>query len=213
MKKKSSIVPQLKALVLQEKRKYSLVLAIFLFGLLLGSITSACAKAETAQEMKLYFDRFFSSYMIQGTVKSEAFRLSLMNYLQFALWLWISGWLIWLLPLGFFQCMLKGFRTGFTVTYIIQCYPFKGILLSAIAILPQNLLMLPALCFYLVSQMQFATDRRLIRKGGASSVVKKQIYGHHGIMTGLFLLLLLLCSLIEGYIVPTLLQPLSGFFL
>ncbi len=213
MKKRTAIISHMKTSIVQERRKHILILTIFLGGLLLGSITSVCASAETTQEMQLYFNRFFSAYMIQGTAKSEAFRLSLVNYLQFALWIWASGWFIWLLPLGFFQCMLKGFRTGFTITYLIQCYPLKGILLNAIAILPQNLLFLPALCFYLVSQIQFATDRKLIRKGGISRVLKNQIYGHHSIMTVIFLSALLLCALIEGYIVPTLLQPLCGFFL
>lgn len=213
MKKRTVFSLNLKSKLLEEKRKCILVLTIFFFGLLLGGITSVCAKVETTQEMQQYFHKFFSAYMIQGSAKSEAFYLSLMNYLQFALWIWASGWYFWLLPLGFFQCMLKGFRTGFTITYLIQCYPLKGILLNAIAILPQNLLLLPALCLYLISQVQFALDRKLIRKSAISTTIKKQIYAHHGIMTGMFLVVLLVCALIEGYIVPTLLQPLCGFFL
>ncbi len=213
MKKRTAFSLNLKGKLIQEKRKCILVFIIFFFGLLLGGITSVCANVETTHEMQEYFHKFFSAYMIQGSAKSEAFYLSLMNYLQFALWIWISGWYLWLLPLGFFQCMLKGFRTGFTITYLIQCYPLKGILLNAIAILPQTLLLLPALCLYLISQVQFALDRKLMRKSAVSATIKKQIYGHHCIMTGIFLIILLLCSLIEGYIVPTLLQPLCGFFL
>lgn len=213
MKKSNPTLTKLKASILREKRRYLFALGLFLVGILLGSITSACADSSTTEEIKGYLKRFFSAYMIQGTAKSEAFRLSLMNHLQFALWLWISGWFLCLLPIGFFQTVLKGFRTGFTITYLIQCYHFKGILLSLIAILPQNLILLPAICFYLVYLLQFSSDRRHIRKGNVPAVVKKQIYGHHGIMTGIFLLLLLLCALIEGYIVPTLLQPLCGFFL
>lgn len=212
MKKKADFHLRIKTLLFHEKRKLVLILTLFLFGLILGSISSATVDTDTAQETQECISRFFSAFMIQGTVKKDAFFLSLSSALQNAFWLWMSGWSLWLLPLGFFQCLSKGFRTGFTAASMFRCYPLKGILLNAIALLPQTILILPALSLYLISQVQFAADRKQFGKCTTPSSVKKRVYLHHAAATALFLLTLLVIAFIDGYIVPTLLQPLCGFF-
>lgn len=204
---------QIKPMVIQEKKRYLFVLLLFLAGILLGSLRSAWMDAVSTEEIKTYFDRFFSAYALQGTAKSEAFRLSLINYASLFLCLWLSGWSLWLLPVGIFQVILKGYRTGYTITYLLKCYHLKGLLVTTLGIIPQSLILLPALCFYLVCQTRFAINVTHLKKTVLSSAVKKQIYGNHIIKTLMFLFLLLFCSFIEGYIVPTLLQPFCGIFL
>jgi stage II sporulation protein M len=213
MKKKDAIIVRAQAIFREEKRNYLWILLLFVLGLLLGCIAAASSKPEAVGELKNYFDRFFSVLMLQGSVKSEAFQLSLMSHFFFAFWLWVCGWSVWSLPVGFLQVFLKGFRNGFTLTSLCLCYRFKGILFALIAILPQQLLLLPAVCVYLVSQIHFASDRSRLRRGIMSPELKRQVYGHHTIVTGCFLLFLLLIALMEGYVTPTLLQPLCNFFL
>ncbi|MBQ2614241.1 MAG: stage II sporulation protein M [Clostridia bacterium] len=213
MKTKDTIMIRIQELFREEKRNYLLILLLFLLGLLLGCVAAASSKPEAVGELKNYFDRFFSVLMLQGSVKSEAFLLSLMSHFFFAFWLWVCGWSVWSLPVGFLQVFLKGFRTGFTLTCLCLCYRLKGVLFTLIAILPQQLLLLPVICVYLVSQIHFARDRSCLRRGIMSPELKRQVYGHHILMTGLFLSFLFIISLMEGYVTPTLLQPLCNFFL
>ena len=193
------------------RRAYLITAAVFLLGILAGSISAASGGGNA--EAKAYFDRFLSGYPLQGAAHSEIFQLSLMNYLPMAVLLWCSGWFFFLLPLGAFQIGIKGFKTGFTICYLMQCYHLKGALLALLSVLPQNLILIPALCFYMVYQTKFAADRRHLKYLNHASPVKRQVYLHNVIMTGIFLSLLLLCALIESFIVPTLLQPVCGLFL
>ncbi len=213
MKKNFSLFYEIKSNILQEKRRYFFVILLFGVGILFGSLGAACLESSAVAEMKSYFDRFFSAYTLQGTAKKEAFRLSLLNYGQLLFWFWLSGWSLWLIPVSMFQVILKGFRTGYTITYLIKCYHLKGTFITFLAILPQNLVLLPILCFYTVFLLQFATDRKNLKKNILSPTIKKQIYGNHAIITLLVMLLLLFCAFIEGYIVPTMLQPFCRIFL
>jgi len=207
------ILIQFKQTMLREKKRYLLIFSLFLLGILIGSISSALSDNLNIEDARNSLNRVFTAYMMQGTQKSEAFRLSLFNQLSFAFWLWICGWHRFLLPVGMLQTALKGFRTGFTITYLCQCYQGKGILLTIFSILPSSLLMLPALCFYLACQIQFAKDRQAIQNRQMSGSRKRTIYLHHVITTFVFLVHLILIAILDGYLVPTILQPLCGYFL
>ena len=208
---KKNFVSKLTQEFADNKRLYIPVVMLFFLGILIGTISALTSSSDA--DVKNYFDRFISAYPLQGAGRSEIFRLSLLNYLHLAALLWISGWFVWLLPLGAIQIGLKGFRTGFTIAYLLKCYQWRGFLLALMAILPQSIILIPALCFFPVYQIKFAADRRIILKGGASAVLKRQIYCHNLAMTSIFLLMLLLCALIEGYVIPTLLQPVCGLFI
>ncbi len=213
MRKQLNITTKCTRELSDNKRQYALAAGLFLLGILIGSIAAITSKRADSAEMKAYFDRFLSAYPLQGAARSEIFQISMLNYLRLAALMWIAGWLVWLLPLGALQVGIKGFRTGFTVAYLLRCYQLRGILLAVISILPQNLILIPALCFFMVYQIKFAADRRHLRGVGAGSALKRQVYGHNLAMTGVFLALLLICALIEGYIVPTMLQPVCGLFI
>ncbi len=195
----------------QNKRRYFVVSAVFFIGIVGGAWTSSCSELVT--DVRQYVTSFMSSYTLSGAAKNNVFQLSLLNYIKFAFFLWVSGWYRWLFPLCFLQVFSKGFRTGFTVACFVQCYSLKGILLSFITLLPQNLIFLPALLFFSVYQFQFLSDRRYLVGGNGNKNFQKQIYGKNVFYCVLFLILLFLCALIEGYLVPVCLQPLCSVFI
>ena len=213
MKKQISLFYELKSNFLQEKRRYIFVLLLFGAGILFGSLSAVCLESTGVADMKSYFNSFFSAYALQGIAKKEAFRISLLNYGQLFFWLWLSGWSFWLFPISIFQVILKGFRTGYTITYLIKCYHFRGIFITILAILPQNLVLLPVLCFYTVFLIRFRADRSNLKKNILSPAIKNQIYGNHAIITLLVVLFLLFCAFIEGYVVPTMIQPFCRIFI
>ncbi len=194
----------------QNHRRYLLIFCLFLIGILCGTLMVATTTSST--DIQEYVDSFLSSYSLQGVDKSRVFRLSVWNYLRFLFFLWISGWYPWLFPLCFLQVFSKGFRIGLSVTCFIQCYSFRGILLSVLTLLPQNLLFLPALVFFSVYQFQFLSDRRYILAGCGNKSFSKQVYIRNLFCCILFLFVILLCSLIEGYLIPSWLQIFCSFF-
>ncbi len=194
----------------QHRRHYLWITGIFILGIILG--TAAAVASDDKSQIRDYFDLFLSAYPLQGAAQSEIFKLSLLNYLQLALMIWVSGWYLWLLPLGILQVAAKGFRTGFTISCLLQCYQFRGALLAFLSLLPQNLIFLPALCFFTVYQFQFLSDRRYLAANAGQTVFKKQVYRKNAVFFACFMLLLIVCALTEGYVIPTLLHPLCGFF-
>ncbi len=195
----------------REKGKYISIITLFLLGMTLGSLLSSLS--GSLSQIQNYVDTFLSSYSLQGTVKQQVFFISLFNYGKFAFFLWISGWHTWLFPLCFLQVLSKGFRIGYTIACFVQCYHFRGIIFSLLTLLPQNLLFLPALFYFSVYQFHFLAERKLILTGKSSSSTQKETYGKNAIFLFFFLFLLFLCALIEGYLVPTMLQPLCKFMM
>ncbi len=196
---------------IREKRKYILLIGIFLIGVISGTVSSALN--DTMTELQSYIDTFLSAYSIQGTAKSQVFFISLLNYLKFAFFLWISGWYLWLIPLCVLQVFSKGFRIGYTVACFIRCYHIKGIILSLLTMLPQNFIFLPGMFFFAVYQFHFLSSRRTLLSGKHSAGHQKNIYLKNVVLLLMFLLLILFCSILEGYVIPTLLQPLCKFML
>ncbi len=191
-------------------RRYLFISGLFLVGILCGTMMAATTNLLT--DVQEYVESFLSSYSLQGVDKSRVFRLSIWNYLRFFFFLWISGWYPWLFPLCFLQVFSKGFRIGLSVSCFIQCYSFRGILLSVLTLLPQNLLFLPALVFFSVYQFQFLSDRQTILSGCGNQNFSKQVYGRNLFCCIFFLFIMLLCSLIEGYLIPSWLQIFCSFF-
>lgn len=189
------------------KNKYFLFLLLFTSGIALGTVCSLFS--DSSEEIKNYVNTFLSSYSLQGTVKSRVFFLSFLNYGKFIFFLWVSGWYLWLFPLCFLQVFTKGFRIGFTVACFLQILYFRGILFSLITLLPQNLIFLPALFFFSVYQFEFLSDRKLLLSGKNSSNYKNRCYQKNIFFLVILILLSLLCALIEGYVIPTLLLPFS----
>ena len=194
----------------QNKRLYTSVIFLFFAGIIIGTITAV--SASSFEEAKSYFDRFLSAYTLQGIGNIEVVRLSLLGYLRLAFILWCSGWFMWLLPVGALQIAFKGFSTGYTIACLMRCYQWRGFIMAFTAIMPQSVVLIPAICFFGVYHLKFYADRRLIVKGNAAGALKKQIYGHNLVMTGIFLIMLLLCAVIESYAVPAFFKPICGLF-
>lgn len=195
--------------LIANKRLYISVIILFFAGIVIGTSSASTGSADDA---KNFFDRFLSAYTLQGVGGSEVFRLSLLGYLRFAFILWCSGWFVWLLPVGALQIGAKGFCVGYTIACLMRCYQWRGFVISFAAIMPQILALIPAVCFFGVYQLKFSADRRLIAKGNANAALKRQIYCNNLVMTGLFLIMLTLCALIESYAVPVLIKPICGLF-
>lgn len=192
------------------KNKYLIMILMFLIGVVLGAVTSETS--NSSMQIKDYVNRFTSSYLLHGTIKNQVFLLSLLNYSKYIFFLWISGWYSWLFPLCFLQVFTKGFRIGFTITCFIKILSFRGILISVLTLLPQNLMFLPALFFFSVYQFQFLSERREILSGKNNLNHQMNCYKRNLFYFFLFATISLLCALIEGYLVPAILQSSSFLF-
>ncbi len=195
----------------KNKRKYILFISIFFLGILFGTIMTAISNSFS--EIQTYVDTFLSSYSLHGTSKKQVFLLSIQNYIKFSFFLWVSGWHPWVFPLCFLQVFSKGFRIGYTTACFVQCYRLKGIILSFTTLLLQNTIFLPAMLASAVYQFQFLSDRKYIIARKTSPEFRKQLYLKYIVCLFFYSIILILCSFLEGYVIPVLLRPLCRFWL
>ncbi len=194
----------------KDRKKYFALVLIFIFGTILGSLHLSVSKNNT--ETQTAIKNFISAYSLHGVVRKDVFLLSFSNYLKLLAFLWISGWHPLLLPIGFVQIFMKGFRIGFTVSCFITYYHLKGVLFAALTTLPQNLLFLPALFYFSVYQIHFASVRKSFQIEKANFPLQKETYIKNFFLLLIFMSVISLCSVIEGYITPTFIHPFCQFF-
>ena len=181
---------------------------LFFIGILTGSIFAATS--DNYFKIRDSFAIFWSAYPMQSAAHSDILQSSLLHYLQLAVLLWLSGWSGWLLPVGVIQIIAKSFRTGYVVACLLRAYSLRGMAIALLSLLPQNLILIPALCFDGVYQISFFKERRYIAGNPGQHTLKRQIYRRNAKVTLLFLLLLFFCAWLESYVVPVLLHAICG---
>ena len=115
--------------------------------------------------------------------------------------IWILGLSIIGLPVIIIILFLKGFVVGFTVGFLVEQWATKGLLFAIAAVLPQNILLIPAFVFASVAGIAFSlklVQSRFYQRGGS-------LYHHFLSYSGLTLLVavvIVVAAFIEGYVSP-----------
>lgn len=187
------------------------VLTVFciMSGTVIGSLSAASISGERFDALSGYMNNFLSAYGIQSANRSEIFLFSLYANIKILLFMWVSGLWIGFIPIGLLQLGIKGYKLGFTVAFLIQLYGGKGIMLILVSLLSQVLFLIPALMFFAVFNLKFAVELRRIRLRG--NLPDKDVYFKNFLALLFVLIILVLCSLIDAFIVPTVLKPVSLF--
>jgi stage II sporulation protein M len=201
-----------KAIVKQIKNNallYFLVLVFFIAGITAGAFTVDALSSVQKEELVNYFQSFFS-VLNSETVKSAAvFKQSLANNVQFILLIWILGITIIGIPLILMIVGIKGFIIGFSVSFLVEGMGVRGLLFALVSILPQNLLIVPAVVVAGVMGISFSLsmlNRRKIRH-------KKSFSSEFLLYSVNFLTIFFIVtvgSLIEGYITPVFMKLFSN---
>ena len=193
--------------------QYLLVTLALFIGIFLGSMTAVVMKEANAEILHQYIDQFFSAYSLQSVAKSEVFKLSLTGNIKTALIIWVSSFSVFLIPVSIVHMSSKGFSIGFSIAFLIKQFGFRGLLFGVISILPNNLILLPAVIIYTVFSINFALELRRQKQWSGPNKMKRQMY--FGSLSALliFTLVIVLCSLLEGFILPTLIRPLCSLFM
>lgn len=132
------------------------------------------------------------------------------NVLKTAGLLFVLGLTVIGAPLILGIVFIRGFVLGFTVGFLIQETSTQGLILSAAAVLPHNLLAVPAVLIGAGGALSFAATALKTLCG----LSQKRIYGQlasTGFISLCSALLLFLASLIETYFTPVLINLTSRF--
>ncbi|WP_238882772.1 stage II sporulation protein M [Clostridium sp. YIM B02551] len=126
-------------------------LATFLFfsiGVVLGAYTIKYMGENNTTELNKYFSTFISSLGDKSINYNEIFLSSFKsNFTLFGI-IFISGIFILGFPFLLLANLWKGYTVGFTFSFLLTTYEYKGIGLAIGAVIPQNIIIVPIMLFF-----------------------------------------------------------------
>lgn len=190
---------------------YIFIIALFTGGVLAGAL--ALRGLEKNQLLQL--NHFFAAFIDElsggsgGSNQGEIFKQALSLNFRYLLLTWSLGLFTFGFPLVAGLVGLRGFSLGFTVGFLVSRDSLRGVLFAAGAILPHNLILVPALLVAGATAFSLSLLRLRCYLEKRPSPLREQIasYSLIFILVGL---LMGAAILIEAYISPafvTLLIP------
>lgn len=187
---------------------YLLVGLCFVAGIVFGSLGVNVLDEQQASALGKFVDQGLASF--DDTLNyNRTTHQAMIKYLSSLGKIFVLGLTVIGFPLILVIVFTRGFVLGFTVVFLIQVQGIKGGGLSLLAILPPNLLSLPAYLLGAVAAINFSVYLLKGRDSARTATLGQYILGYVLVMGGLSLLMVG-AAFIEGYLSPVMIQ-LLGF--
>jgi stage II sporulation protein M len=103
-----------------------------------------------------YFNNFTTT-VNSGSVNYKSILLqTLKNNVPVILAVWFLGLTMIGIPIILIIDVIKGFTIGFSISFIISQMGIKGVWISLLGVLPQNIIYIPCIIFFSVLAMEFS---------------------------------------------------------
>ncbi|WP_123053587.1 stage II sporulation protein M [Clostridium sp. JN-1] len=101
----------------------------------------------------------FSSTISSGNIDYKSiFIQAIKNNIPVLIAVWFLGLTMIGIPIILIIDILKGFTVGFTISFIINSMGIKGMWVSLLGVLPQNIIYIPCIIFVSVLAMEFSLN-------------------------------------------------------
>lgn len=179
---------------------YILLLCIFVSGISAGAFTVNALSEIQNEELIHYFNGLIQLLKSQNVESGVVFYQSLVGNFKLVFAIWFLGATVIGIPLIFVIIAIKGFIIGFSIGFLVSCIEFNGLLLSALTMLPKEIVIVPCLFGLAVSGINFSSliVRNRSKKNYLVSNLKVDFI-FYNILTGIFCLGTLGGILIETY--------------
>ena len=192
---------------------YVFTAVLFTIGVMFGAIVVSALGQDQLSSLNDALSGFFKALNLQstGTTPSEITWHSAASFLKTTGLFWILGLSIIGLPVIVLLIFVEGFKIGFTVGVIVSQFHGKGILFALAAILPQNLISVPAMIVCGVAGISFSL--MLVRsrfshtaaRGGTGTQLYRNFLSYTGLVSAVAVAMVL-ASFVEGYLSPVLMR-------
>lgn len=188
----------------RNKIAYLSTFLLFSIGIVLGAYTIKYMGDLNKSELSNYFTSFSTSLGEKGIDYQQILFSSLKNNLILFLAIIILGFFIFGYPFILLINLWKGYAIGFTFSFLLTTYEYKGIGLALAAIIPQNIFIIP--CLILLSticfSMSFDKFKSKFTKNKKISIDKLEF----GNILIIFSILLGIGIFIEAFISPSIIR-------
>jgi stage II sporulation protein M len=185
---------------------YLFTIVLFAMGVIFGAMIVNSLELSQKQELIGFLHYFFANMDENGIAEpGQHFQQTFGYHVKTVSVLWILGLSIIGLPLILLLLFLKGVVVGFTVGFLVDQLQWQGVTYSFVGVLPQNMLIVPALLIVGVGGISFSL--RLIRTRLLSKrdVILPYFLSYTAVVVAM-LAVLSVAALVESYVSPKLLQ-------
>lgn len=192
---------------------YIFTIVLFTIGVMFGAIVVSALGTDQVASLNDALNGFFKAMNLQatGTTPSEITWHSAASFLKTTGLFWMLGLSIIGLPVIVLLIFVEGFKIGFTVGVIVSQFKGKGILFAMAAIMPQNLIFIPAMIVCGVAGIAFSL--MLVRsrfshvphRGGTGTMLYRNFLSYTGLVS-VVAVAMIFAAFVEGYLSPALMR-------
>lgn len=181
---------------------YALSLLCTCIGIVLGIYTVKYMNTLDKNDLINVLSEFSSAAATQNVEHRSIFLESLKNNLPIVIGIWFLGLTVVGIPIILILNILKGFTIGFTVSFFISALGIKGLWISILGVLPQNIIYLPCIIFLSVIAMEYSL--MLIKNKGIKHINSSIFQGasRYTILFSIIILVMGIGMIIEIYMTP-----------
>lgn len=196
--------------VINNKKEYILVTLLFLVGIFLGVMFINNSEESQLTEITNYMQQFIEKLKnTQSLETSTLLKTTIMQNIVLAITLWFFGTTVIGIPIVFGIIMYKGFCLGYTIATVIATLGTgKGIIFILIALILQNIILIPAILAIGVSGFKLYKS---IVKDRNKENIKVEVL-RHTIFSVIMLCFLCISAMVEILISTNILKNFIKYF-
>ena len=168
---------------------------------------------DQKQDLGGYLTHFFAT-LDQGLVfdESQSFWHSFAVHIKWIGLIWICGLSIIGIPIVLLLNFLKGVLIGFTVSFLVGEYSWKGLWFALLSIAPQNIIIIPTIVISSVAAVAFSLQMVKVKFGQRQGELSRMFF-HYCTVTAGMIILLMGISVYEAYLSPAVMKWASPWLL
>lgn len=185
---------------------YALSLLCTCIGIVLGIYAVKYMSVSDKNDLINLLSEFSSASATQSVDYKSIFLESLKNNLPIVIGIWFLGLTIVGIPIILILNILKGFTIGFTISFFISALGLKGIWMSILGVLPQNIVYIPCIIFISVIAMEYSL--MLIKNKGIKymNIGTFQGTNRYNILFSIIILIMGIGMIMEIYLTPQIIK-------
>ncbi|WP_066637503.1 stage II sporulation protein M [Desulfolucanica intricata] len=179
---------------------YGIVFLVLCLGITVGSLTANGLGGLQASELQDYLERFLEQVPGIKINNIDLMQTSVVNNILLLVIVYFLGLTVIGIPIMLALIFARGFILGFAVGFLFKEKALRGIILAFAAILPQNLLYIPALIIGGGTALAFTL--LLIKRNFDSSIKIWPGFLYYNCIMLVVFAIALGSSMIEAYVTP-----------
>lgn len=201
------------ALILPNKKVNLFVIFIVILGIISGSLFLMVLNENDKSEVINEISTFMTNINTNNINNLNSFKNSLIEGMILIILSWILGMSIIGVIFNIFFIYMKSFIIGFSISSFILVYKYKGILSSLIYVIPSqliNILIILILGVYTLLFSKYLFKMIFLKD---KTVNLGKFFKKYVLVFGICIILCLVSSLCEAYLLPSLLKVMIKLFI